>query len=360
LVDSQARPGAICRYDPVSRALTQVDVRAPVALAVDTTPALDRQEVGARVRVQRRANPGAVWRTTGTSPQQRLIASDLSSPFSGLTHVWPSGDGWVRVQWALRWYDPEGLQSGKAVHEVDWYDCRLAQGPRIIVRVGACPTSLAVAPSILVSHGKRASSMVSLTFDLGGRVSPAMRICRWLEIHAIPATIFPTGVTATQTTQGAQVLALAAARPDLFAVGNHSWDHPRFTGLPPDEIALQLQRTDDALRSVLGHTTRPLFRPPYGSVDEEVLREVGHAGWALTVRWDVVTTDYLPPSQGGPTPDELVEQVLGSARGGSIVILHLGGYSTLEALPGIVAGLEARGLQPVTLPELLGLARADE
>jgi len=73
------------------------------------------------------------------------------------------------------------------------------------------------------------------------------------------------------------------------------------------------------------------------------------------VTWDVVTTDYVPPSQGGPTPSELREQVLDRAQAGSIVVLHLGGYPTYAALPAIVAGLRARGLEPVTLDELLRL-----
>jgi hypothetical protein len=34
--------------------------------------------------------------------------------------------------------------------------------------------------------------------------------------------------------------------------------------------------------------------------------------------------------------------------------MHLGGYNTLEALSGIVSGLEDRGLRPVTLDEMLG------
>ncbi len=34
--------------------------------------------------------------------------------------------------------------------------------------------------------------------------------------------------------------------------------------------------------------------------------------------------------------------------------MHLGGYNTLEALPGILATVAARGLEPVTLDEMLG------
>ena len=73
------------------------------------------------------------------------------------------------------------------------------------------------------------------------------------------------------------------------------------------------------------------------------------------MRWDVTTNDYIPRSLGGPTPAELVAEVLSKAHGGSIVVLHLNGPSTLAALPGIVSGLRAKGLEPVTLQRLLRL-----
>lgn len=48
------------------------------------------------------------------------------------------------------------------------------------------------------------------------------------------------------------------------------------------------------------------------------------------------------------------DEVLTRAQGGSIVLMHLGGYVTLDALPGIVEGLRARGYALVTLETLLG------
>ena len=49
----------------------------------------------------------------------------------------------------------------------------------------------------------------------------------------------------------------------------------------------------------------------------------------------------------------MVAKVLATARGGSIVLMHLGGYETLEALPAIVDGLRSAGFDLVTLDELL-------
>lgn len=211
--------------------------------------------------------------------------------------------------------------------------------------------------SALVSNGSRASNAVALTFDMGGRLDPALQIVDWLIGHGVHASIFPTGAAGSGTDTGRAVLARIAAHPELFSVGNHSWDHPDFTGLSAAAMTSQLTRTEDAIAALVGRSTRPFFRPPYGSVDLSVRQAVGAAGWRYTVMWDVDTIDWKPESDGGPSADDIVAKVIARARGGSIVLMHLGGYRTLEALPRIVDGLRARGLEPVTLERMLGVTQ---
>jgi len=67
--------------------------------------------------------------------------------------------------------------------------------------------------------------------------------------------------------------------------------------------------------------------------------------------WDVDTIDWRPESEGGPTTAAIVAKVVTNARGGSIVLMHLGGYHTLAALPGIVDGLADGGLTPIRLSD---------
>ena len=100
-------------------------------------------------------------------------------------------------------------------------------------------------------------------------------------------------------------------------------------------------------------TMKPRFRPPFGAYDAAVLEAVGAAGYAITVMWDVDTIDWRPESDGGPTRQQIVDKVLNNAEGGSIVLMHLGGYNTFEALPSIVAGLRARGYEPGTVSDVL-------
>jgi peptidoglycan/xylan/chitin deacetylase (PgdA/CDA1 family) len=229
-----------------------------------------------------------------------------------------------------------------------------SSGPGPTLRPGTTPaiTPAPGAPAIVVSHGSRNLQRVALTFDVGGRVDPALDIVAWLRNGGVNATLFTTGQTASGTV-GAAVLEIAEARPDLFELGNHSWDHPSFPDLDATAIVGQLARTESTVVAATGRSTKPWFRPPFGEWNEDVRQAVGDAGWAYLVMWDVDPLDWQPTAEGGPTARDIEARVLSRATGGSIVLMHLGGYHTLEALPAIVDGLRAKGLEPVTLSELL-------
>jgi peptidoglycan/xylan/chitin deacetylase (PgdA/CDA1 family) len=208
--------------------------------------------------------------------------------------------------------------------------------------------------SVVVRHGPRSVDTVALTFDMGGRMDPAIDIMDWLIAEDVPATIFPTGQTGTTTDQGAAVLEIVADHRELFDLGNHSWSHPDFRGLDADAMRDQLDRTEAAVLAAVNVSTQPWFRPPFGGLDDQIPAVVGAAGWDYTVLWDVDTIDWKPESDGGPAAQAIIDKVVDQAQGGSIILMHLGGFNTFEALPDLVAGLEAKGLEPVTLGEMFG------
>ena len=213
----------------------------------------------------------------------------------------------------------------------------------------------APAPGIVVEHGDRTSNEVALTFDMGGRVDPALDIMDWLIAHNVAATVFMTGAMAdnVNTDAGREVLALIDAHRAQFTLGNHSYSHPDFRDLTPAEMASELSRTETAIARYTSVSPRPFFRPPYGGQNPAVVQAVAAAGYTRTILWDVDTIDWEPESDGGPTTDQIVSKVLTNARGGSIVLMHLGGYNTFDALPRIVAGLQEKGFKLVNLGTLL-------
>jgi peptidoglycan/xylan/chitin deacetylase (PgdA/CDA1 family) len=216
------------------------------------------------------------------------------------------------------------------------------------------------APSLLINNGNRTSDGVALTFDMGGRIGDALAIMNYLVSHGVQATIFPTGqiIDSTATSAGRQVLEIVQAHPNLFTLGNHSYSHPYFTQISAAQMADQLHRTEVAIAKHASQDPKPFFRPPYGASNSSVLAGVGAAGYRLSIKWDIDTIDWRPINNpggpAGPTAAQIVSKVLTNAKPGSIVLMHLGGYETYKALPGIIDGLRAKGHALVNLDVMMG------
>lgn len=204
-----------------------------------------------------------------------------------------------------------------------------------------------------------APSQVALTFDMGGRLTPALDIIRWLVDHQVCATVFPTGAT-SQTPAGAAVIAALRAHPELFEIGNHTVHHCDLASggggascpsAPPTSsfIASELSGAETILRAAFGQSTKPYWRPPYGAHNAYVRAAAASAGYTKTVMWHIDTIDW----DAGTSAAEIVNWVVPNAASGSIVLMHLGGYATLDALPSVVSELRAKGFTLATLSDML-------
>jgi peptidoglycan/xylan/chitin deacetylase (PgdA/CDA1 family) len=213
-----------------------------------------------------------------------------------------------------------------------------------------------------------AGEAMALTFDMGGRLDPALDIMAFLVENQVCTTLFPTGAMSATPT-GQAVLAIVADHPDLFEVGNHTMHHchlrngglgspttaPCRTNGPPDQTFVAAELTDAAaiLEAGSGQDPVPYWRPPYGAYTDAVLATAASLGYTKTIMWTLDSLDWRPLAEGGPTAEQIAATVVTSSGSGSVILFHLGGYETLDALRILVPVLRERGLLLTTISDLL-------
>jgi len=189
--------------------------------------------------------------------------------------------------------------------------------------------------------------VLALTFDDGPNPPYTGRILDVLDRYGVPATFFCVGLHASAHTEELARMTEAGHR-----LANHTWSHPFLPDLSVAELAVQLERTDEAIAAVAGEQGTRLFRPPYGSRTPEILSWLAQGRSGTMVLWDVDTNDWALPG-----PDAIARAVLDQARPGSIALMHDGGgdrSQTAEALPAIIEGLLDRGYRFARVDELTG------
>ncbi|MFI5273022.1 MAG: polysaccharide deacetylase family protein [Ktedonobacterales bacterium] len=210
----------------------------------------------------------------------------------------------------------------------------------------AMPLSNVVYDGRDAAAGHAAPNEVALTFDDGPSPTSSPPILDFLERTHTPATFFVIG-----NQVAADPALIQREWRDGFAIGVHTWNHPDMRTLSVPQLRQQFGDTLAAMRRALGaNACIWLWRPPYGSYNSQVVQTAATFG-LTTIMWNDDPADWSRPGVAA-----IVRTVLAEVHPGSIILLHDGPAlreQTLAALPLILAGLQQRGLQPVTLPRLL-------
>ena len=232
-------------------------------------------------------------------------------------------------------------------------DASATPGPQVAPSIPPAPSPPADGSGLLVTRGAPGGNDVALTFDLdqGGA---GLDIVTWLVAHGVHASIFVTGRLAASDPTAGLLLQAVGMHPDLFTLGNETNDGAALGSMSAAQVGAEVTSAEAAIQASSGLSSKPFFRPPFGTQNPAIRAAVASAGFGYTVLWDVDTNDATPSAQGGPTAQDIVSRVLSRASAGSIVRLNLGGVHTLEALPGIVAGLDQAGFAAVDLAEMFG------
>ena len=198
-----------------------------------------------------------------------------------------------------------------------------------------------------IHSGSSARKQIALTFDDNVRVDRALAVLRALQKNQVPATLFLEGAPVASTPSiNAEII--KGMTKGLFEIGDHSWSHPSLPGLSTSAMAYQIGGGTDAFRKATGARTVPLFRPPYGATNSTVAAVAGSEGFRYLVLWDIDPRDWA-----GKSAASIADHVVSRAHNGAIVVMHLSGAHTAEAIPIMASKLRAAGYELVTVSTML-------
>ncbi|MDP2291363.1 MAG: polysaccharide deacetylase family protein [Actinomycetota bacterium] len=194
---------------------------------------------------------------------------------------------------------------------------------------------------------------MAITFDAGSDLGFTDQVLDTLAAYGVRVMFGITGEWADDHPDAVRRMAAEGHQ-----VMNHSYAHLSFTGasapnplLTTAERQADLAAADAVLSALIGRTTKPFFRPPYGDTDASVLADVGAVGYRYTVMWTVDSGGWQ-----GLTADQIVERITTRAEPGAILAFHVGSASQdAVALPRIIEALRSAGYSFVTLAGAYGL-----
>ncbi|HLJ55515.1 MAG TPA: polysaccharide deacetylase family protein [Chthonomonadaceae bacterium] len=196
--------------------------------------------------------------------------------------------------------------------------------------------------------GLPTEKVIALTFDDGPKPGVTEPLLEILKQERVPATFFVIGKHVMEYPDLTRQIVESG-----MEIANHSYTHRNLTKLSALDVAREVMQTQAAVLSVTGRAPR-FLRPPGGNWNPHVAQTA--RSWGLTpCMWtvDVYGSEVIGAQQ-------VANAVLAQVRPGSIILMHNGKVSTLQALPTIIRALKSRGYAFATVDTLqrrLGASR---
>ncbi len=194
-----------------------------------------------------------------------------------------------------------------------------------------------------ITHGPADTDKVALTFHGAGDETILARMLADFAGAGAKVTVLAIGEWLATTPTLARAILDGG-----HELGNHTWSHRVMTRLSAADVSAEVDRAAAELRTLTGSAGR-WFRPSGTPTSTSAIRAAASAaGYGACLGYDVDPLDYTDPGAGA-----IAGRFASAVQAGSIVSLHLGHQGTLDAMPSMLATLQSKRLQAVTMTELL-------
>ncbi len=184
---------------------------------------------------------------------------------------------------------------------------------------------------------------IALSFDAAWGNEDTAQILEILAKHNVKVTFFMTGEWVENYPD--DVKAIYAAGHDL---GNHSENHKDMPTLSDADQTEELMKVHNKVKELTGYEMF-LFRPPYGSYNNNLILNAKEAGY-YTIQWDVDSLDWKDYGVDSIIKTVTQHKHLGN---GSIILCHNGAKYTAQALDTMITTLKDAGYEFVPISQLI-------
>lgn len=187
------------------------------------------------------------------------------------------------------------------------------------------------------------SPQVNLSFDVEGDPDLLYQMLDTLDKYGVRTTFFMQGEWVQQYPEATQEIARRG-----HELGNHSWSHQDFKPMTAEQVTKELQDTEALVQKLTGQTTKPYFRPPFGSRSKISVPTAYNLGWT-TIIWTYGSEDW----REGATVQTIYDAVIGNAAPGALYYMHTSRQIDVDALPRLIEAFQKQGYKLVTAGEIL-------
>lgn len=194
---------------------------------------------------------------------------------------------------------------------------------------------------IVFRNGDETADKMAITCNVDWGEDEIPKILEILKEKKVHITFFVSGRWAENNPDMLRRMYLCG-----HDIQSHGYRHKLSTKISADEERAEIQKTEDAIVSVLG--IKPtVYAPPSGDYDADTVSLCREMGYKLSL-WSADTIDWKP----GSTSDVIFQRIAKKPMKGAIVLMHPK-PETVKALPKIIDAISEQNVEILPIRELL-------
>lgn len=192
--------------------------------------------------------------------------------------------------------------------------------------------------------------VMAITFDSAIGEGRTLALLDLLDQYGVKCTFFLQGAFVQRHPDTARLIVQRG-----HEIASHSMNHPEMRDIDDEKILRDLRECNETVEQVTGQRVR-FYRPPSGYYtyrDRAISRALG----CEMILWTFDSLDGTFPDREGANAYTQLDIARAMQRGtqpGAIVLMHVYGRYTIQALEEYLPAMQAEGYRFVTVSELLG------